>query len=183
SVRISKRIAFGSSPSETSRATRCATLWTMAIAGCASEIRRATSASSFGSGRPFASTMARPIVSSARRASFEAPLVRSSAIPRIASSTGAGSMLHPLVVPRQAGDAHADPPLEEIPRVAFRGAATHVVQLAQDPFLADRRELVPDHASPCRVRGHHGLDGRLRLRVWAIVAEDKGSWLQREDSS
>src|SRR5207249_10588721 len=145
-------------PSETGRATRWAALWTMAIAGCASEICRATSASSFGSGRPFASTMARPIVSSARRESFEAPLVRSSAIPRIASSTGAGSMLHPLVVPRQAGDAHAEPPLEEIPRVSLCRAATHVVQLAHDALFADRSELLSDHASPSRIRDHHRLD-------------------------
>src|SRR2546425_9055208 len=109
----------------------------MAIAGCASEIRRATSASSLGSGRPFASTIASPIVSTARRASFEAPLVRSSAIPRIASSTGAGSMLHPLVVRREAGDAHAEPPFEEIERVSLCRAATHDVQLAQDALFTD----------------------------------------------
>src|SRR2546425_8183571 len=183
SVRISRRTAFGSCPSETSRAMRCATLWTMAIAGCASETRRATSASSFGSGRPLASTMASPIVSTARRASFEAPLVRSSAIPRIASSTGAGSMLHPLVVRGEAGDAHADPPLEEIPRVSLRRAAAHVVQLAHDAVFADRGELVLDHASPCRIRGHHRLDCGLRFRVRAIVTEEKGSRLQRQESS
>jgi len=32
-------------------------------------------------------------------------------------------MLHPLVVPRQAGDAHADSPLQEIPRVSLCRAA------------------------------------------------------------
>ena len=109
----------------------------MAIAGCASEMRLATSASSFGSGRPFASTIASPIVSTARRASFDAPLVRSSATSRIASSTTAGNMLHPLVVRREAGDAHADPALEEVLRESLRGTATHVIQLAQDALLAD----------------------------------------------
>src|SRR2546426_7394466 len=177
------RTAFGSCPAEPSRAMRCATLWTMAIAGCASERRRATSAKFFGSGRPFASTIARPIAPTARRASFDALLVRSSAIPRIVSSTGAGSMLHPLVVRREARDAHADPAFEKIPRVALCRAATHVVQLAQDAFFSDRGELVPDDASPCRVRGHHRLDGGLRLRVGAIMTEEKSSRLKREEPS
>src|SRR5207245_10751003 len=161
SVRISRSTAFGSSPSETSRATRWATLWPMAIAGCASQTHLATSASSFGSGRPFASTMASAIVSTARRAILRAPLVRSSAIPRIASSTGAGSMLHPLVIRREAGDAYADPTFEEIPRVTFCGPTTHVVQLAEDAVLADRNELVPDDSGPRRVRRHHRLDREI----------------------
>src|SRR2546428_1146045 len=145
------RTDFGSSPSEMSRGTKWATFCTMAIAGCASERRVATSPSSFGFGWPFASMTASPITSTARRASFDAPLVRSSAIPEIASSTGAGSMLHPLVIRREAGDAHADATLEEIPRVAFRGAAAHVVQLAEDPVLADCCQPVPDDSGPGRI--------------------------------
>src|SRR5712664_1584729 len=166
-----------------SRATRCATLWTMAIAGCASERRLATSASSFGSGWPFASTMASPMASRARRASFDAPLVRSSAMERIVSSTGAGSMLHPLVIRREAGDAHADPTLEEVPRVTFRGATAHVVQLAEDAVLADRRQLVLDDSGPGRVRRHHRLDRGLRLRVGSVMAEEEATRLECEESS
>src|SRR2546427_8079593 len=180
SVRTSTRTDRGSSPSEMSRATRWATLCTMAIAGCASERRVATSPSSFGFGWPFASMTASPITSTARRASFDAPLVRSSAIPEIASSTGAGSMLHPLVIRREAGDAHADATLEEIPRVAFRGAATHVVQLAEDAVFADRSELVLDDSGPGRVRRHHRRDRGRRLRVRAIMAEEEAARLEGE---
>src|SRR5256712_2687116 len=183
SVRTSMRTDFGSSPSEMSRATKWATLCTMAIAGCASERRVATSPSSFGFGWPFASITANPITSTARRASFDAPLVRSSAMERIASSTGAGSMLHPLVIRREAGDAHADATLEEIPRVAFRGAAAHVVQLAEDAVLADGRELVLDDSGPGRVRRHHRPDRGRGLRVRPIVAEEEAAWLEGQHPS
>src|SRR5207245_5010942 len=159
-----------------SRATRWATLCTMAIAGCASERRLATSPSDFGSGWPFASITANPITSTARRASFDAPLVRSSAMERIVSSTGAGSMLHPLVIRREAGDAHADATLEEIPPSAFRCAAAHVVQLAEDPVLADCCQPVSADSGPGRLCRHHRLDCGRRLRVGPIAAgeEDAG---------
>src|SRR2546428_1699369 len=182
SVRTSTRTDRGSSPSEMSRATRWATLCTMAIAGCASERRLATSPSDFGSGWPFASMTASPIASRARRASFDAPLVRSSAMERIVSSTGAASMLHPFVIRREAGDAHADATLEEIPRVAFRGAAAHVVQLAEDPVLADCCQPVPDDSGPGRICRHHRLDCGRGLRVGPIVAEEEAARLEGEQS-
>src|SRR5207245_8367302 len=119
-------------------------------------------------------------LSTLRRSIFDAPLVRSSAIPRIASSTGAGSMLHPLVIRREAGDAYADPTFEEIPRVTFCGPTTHVVQLAEDAVLADRSELVPDDSGPRRVRRHHRLDRGRRLRVGAVMAEEEAAWLEGE---
>src|SRR5207245_2478891 len=102
---------------------------------------------------------------------------------RIASSTGAGSMLHPLVIRREAGNAHADPTLEEIPRVAFRGAAAHVVQLTEDAVLADRRQLVLDDSVPGRVGRHHRLDRGLRLRVGSVVTEEEATRLECEESS
>src|SRR5437879_12512526 len=124
------------------------------------------------------SPMASANVSPPRRASFDAPLVRSSAIPRIASSTVACSMLHPLVIRREAGDAYADPTFEEIPRVTFCGPTTHVVQLAEDAVLADRSELVPDDSGPRRVRRHHRLDRGCRRRVGAVMAEGGAAWVE-----
>src|SRR6266568_9617123 len=130
--------------------TSCATLWTIDIAGWASEIRRAASARSFGSGRPFASIIASPITSSASRASFDAPLVRSSAIPWIASSTDRGSMFHPLVVRHEACDARPDPPFEELPRVPLRRATAHVVKLLQYAVRDFRAEQFLRHPRPRR---------------------------------
>src|SRR5438445_2780341 len=97
---------------------------------------------------------------------------------RIASSTGAGNMLHPLVIRREAGDAHADPTLEEIPRGAFRGAAAHVVQLAEDAVLAHRSELVPDDSGPGRVGRHHRLDCGGRRIAGPLLAGEAAARLE-----
>src|SRR3989442_135917 len=181
SARVASRTAFGSWPSETSRATRCATLWTIAIAGCAAEIRRATSVSAFGSGRPFDSIIASPIVSRAIRASLEAPLVRSSAMAWIASSTGSGSMFHPRVVRREALDADADPPFEEVPRMPLRRADRHLVQLSEDAVLPRGGELLADDAGPFRVRDDHRFDRGLGIRVGSVVAEQERSRVEGEE--
>src|SRR5437870_6809032 len=165
SARVASMTAFGSWPSETSRATRCTTLWTIAIAGCAAEIRRATSVSAFGSGRPFASIIASPIVSRAIRASLEAPLVRSSAMAWIASSTGSGSMFHPRVVRREALDADADPPFKEVPQIPLRAADRHLVELPEDTVLPRGGELLAGDAGPLGVRDAHRFDRGLGTRV------------------
>src|SRR3989441_2817646 len=181
SARVASRTAFGSWPSETSRATRCATLWTIAIAGCAAEIRRATSVSSFGSGRPFASMIASPIVSTAIRASFEAPLLRSSAMAWIASSTGSGSMFHPRMVRREARDTDADPPFEEVPRIPLRGADCHLVEVPEDAVLPRGGELLADDPGPFRVRDDHRFDCGLGILIGAVVAEQERSRLEAEE--
>src|SRR2546428_12438173 len=89
---------------------------------------------------------------------------------RIASSTGAGSMLHPLVIRREAGDAHADPTPEEIPRVPFRGAAAHIAPLAEAAAPAHRSAPVPDDLGPGRVGRHPRLDCGGPGGVGPIVA-------------
>src|SRR6266508_368384 len=182
SCRVVSRTAFGSWPSATSCATRCATLWTIDIAGWASEMRRAASARSLGSGRPLASMIASGITSRASRASFDAPLVRSSAIPWTASSTDGGSMFHPFVIGGEARDARPDATLEEVPRIALRGAAAHLVQLPQDALRAFRGEALPHHPRPRRVGDHHGVDRLLRIRVRPIVAEEEGPRFEGEDA-
>src|SRR2546422_11472542 len=181
SARVASRTAFGSWPSETSRATRCATLWTVAIAGWAAEIRRATSVSAFGHGRPFASMIASSIVSRATRARFEAPLLRSSAMAWIASSTGSGSMFHPRVVRREARDADADSPFEEVPRIPLRRPDRHLVQLSEDAVLPRRGELLADDPGPLGVRDDHRFDCGLGIRMGAVVAEQERSRLEGEE--
>src|SRR5256712_9885743 len=180
SARVASRTAFGSWPSESSRPTRCATLWTIAIAGCAAEIRRATSVSAFGSGRAFDSMIASPIVSRAIRASLEAPLVRSSAMAWIASSTGSGSMFHPRVVRREARDADADPPFEEVPRIPLRGADRRLEELSGDAILPPGGELLADDPGPFWVPDVHRFYRGIRIRVGAAWAEQERSRLEGE---
>src|SRR3989442_10230870 len=113
--------------------------------------------------------IASSIVSRAIRASFEAPLLRSSAMAWIASSTGSGSMFHPRVVRREARDADADPPFEEVPRIPLRGADRPLVQLSEDDVLPRGGELLPDEPGPFRVRADNRLDGGLRIRAGPVV--------------
>src|SRR2546427_476581 len=172
---------MGSGPSATRPENMWTTLWTIAIAGWASAIRRAISASVAGSFWPGRSRVARAIVSRATRARRDALLVRSPAIPSIASSTTGPNMLQPLVVRRETADAHPDAPLQEIPREPLRGATTHVVQLPEDAVFARGGEAVLDHPVPGRIEGHHRLDGRLRFRVRTVVTEQQGPRLQGKE--
>src|SRR5947209_7703472 len=110
------------------------------------------------------------IVSRAIRASFEAPLLRSSAMAWIASSTGSGSMFHPRVVRRKARDADADPPFEEVPRIPLRRADRRLVELPDDAVLPRGGELLADDPGPFRVRDDHRFDRGLRIRVGDVVA-------------
>src|SRR5207245_7170762 len=125
--------------------------------------------------------IASSIVSRAIRASFEAPLLRSSAMPWIASSTGSGSMFHPRVVRREARDADADPPFEEVPRIPLGRADRRLVELPEDAVLPGGGELLADDPGPLRVRDDHRFDRGLRIRVGAIVAEQERSRLEGEE--
>src|SRR5437762_5784747 len=123
------------------------TLWTMAIAGCASEIRRATSASAAGSFPPGPSSVARAIVSRATRARRDALLVWSAAIPSIASSTTGPGTLQPRMVRGHARDVHPNPILQEFPWVSFRRPTGEVVQLAEEAVLSRDGERSEEHTS------------------------------------
>src|SRR5256712_4741083 len=121
------------------------------------------------------------IVSRAIRASFEAPLLRSSAMAWIACSTGSGSMFHPRVVRRETRDADADSPFEEVPRIPLRGADRPLVQLSEDDVLPRGGELLADDPGPLRVRDDHRFDRGLRIRMGAVVAEQERSRLEGEE--
>src|SRR2546425_10550975 len=125
--------------------------------------------------------IASPIVSRAIRASFEAPLVRSSAMAWIASSTGSGSLFPPRMVRREAGDADADPPFEEVPRIPLRGADRHLVEVPEDAVLPRGGELLADDPGPFRVRDDHRFDRGLGIRMGAVVAEQERSRLEAEE--
>src|SRR5712691_796622 len=177
----SRKTATGSWPSATRRAKRYTTLCTIAIAGCASERRCAASLKTSGFRQPGLSIVTRAIVSRATRARRDALLVRSAAIPSIASSTAGPSMLHPSVIRRETPDAHPDAPLQEIPRETLRGAATHVVELPENAVLARGGEPLLHDPGPRGICGHHRFDRGLRLRVRAVMAEEQGSWLEGEE--
>src|SRR2546428_3469152 len=126
--------------------------------------------------------IATPIVSRAIRASFEAPLLRSSAMARIASSTGSGSMFHPRVVRREPRDADADPPFEEVPRIPLRRADRRLVELPEDAVLPRGGELLADDPGPFRVRDDHRFDRGLGIRVGSVVAEQERSRVEGEEA-
>src|SRR5467141_71811 len=156
-------------------------LWTMAMAGCASEIRWAASFKTSGLRQPAPSIVTRAIVSSPTRARRDALLVRSAAIPSIASSTAGPSMFHPLVIRRETADAHPDAALQEIPREPFRPSATHVVQFPEDLVLAGGGQPRLDYLRPGGIHGHHRLDGGPRSPMRAVMAEQQGSRLEGEE--
>src|SRR5437879_4905169 len=162
---------MGSCPSATRPTNIWTTLWTIAIAGWASEIRRAISASVAGSLWPGRSRVARAIVSRATRARRDALLVRSPAIPSIASSTTGPNMLQPLVIRREASNAHPDPPLQEIPREPLRGATSHVVPLPEDAVFARGGQPFRNHPPPGRRQGHQRRDRGRPLRMRHGVPE------------
>src|SRR5437870_7008559 len=172
---------MGSCPSATRPANIWTTLWTIAIAGWASEIRRAISASVVGSLWPGRSRVARAIVSRATRARRDALLVRSPAIPSIASSTTGPNMLQPLVVRREASNAHPDPPLQEVPWEPLRGATSHVVQLPEDAVFARGGQPFLDHPPPGRIQGHQRLDRGLWFPMGTVMAEQQGPRLQSKE--
>src|SRR5437899_5202080 len=125
--------------------------------------------------------IASSIVSRAIRASFEAPLLRSSAMAWIASSTGFGSMFHPRVGRPEARDADADPPFEEVPRIPLGRADRRLVELSEDAILPRGGELLADDPGPFWVRDDHRFDRGLRIRVGAVVAEQERSRLEGEE--
>src|SRR2546430_4027898 len=151
------------------------------MAGCASEMRGAASFKTSGLRQPGLSIVTRATVSRATRASRDALLVRSVAIPSIASSTAGPSMLHPRVICRDAPDAHPDPPFQEIPRETLRGAATHLVQLPEDDVFTHGGEPLLHDPGPGGIQGHHRLDGGPRVPVRAVMAEQQGPRLQVEE--
>src|SRR5438094_2237900 len=157
------------------------TLWTIAIAGCASEILRATSTSAAGSFPPGPSSVARGIVSRATRARRDALLVWSAAIPSIASSTTGPGTLQPRMVRGHARDVHPTPILQEFPRISFRRPTGEVVQFAEEAVLSRDRELLLHEAGPRRIRRHHRSDCLRRIAVRSVVAEEQGLGLERQE--
>src|SRR5207245_10966246 len=105
----------------------------------------------------------------------------SSAMAWIACSTGSGSMFHPRVVRREARDAHAAPPFEEVPRIPLRRPDRRLVELSEDAILPRGGELLADDPGPLRVRDDHRFDRGLRIRVGAVVAEQERSRLEGEE--
>src|SRR6267143_1584277 len=153
----------------------------MAITGWASEMRWAASFRTSALRHPALSIVTRAIVSSPTRARRDALLVRSAAIPSIASSTAGPSMFHPLVIRRETADAHPDASLQEIPREPFRPSATHVVQLPEDIVFPRGSESFLDRPGPGGIHRHHHLDGGPRFPVRAIMAEEQGPRFEREE--
>src|SRR2546425_5111229 len=153
------------------------------MAGCASEMRCAASFKTSGLRQPGVSIVTRAIVSRATRASRDALLVRSVAIPSIASSTAGPSMLHPPVICRDAPDAHPDPPFQEIPRETLRGAATHLVQLPEDDVFTHGGEPLLHDPGPGGIQGHHRLDSGPRFPVRAVMAEQQSARLEVEQKA
>src|SRR3990170_2665536 len=144
SVRSWARTAFGSWPSSTSRANRCVRLYSAAFVRCAPESRCAVSRSWSAVGRPPVALTRASSPLSPTAAMCAAPLVWSASMSSIVSSTLGGSMLHPLVVRREARHAHADPAFEELARVPLRRATAHVVQGLNDAVFPEFRESLAE---------------------------------------
>src|SRR5437879_13644815 len=114
--------------------------------------------------------IASSFVAGAIRASFAAPLLRSSAMAWIACSTGSGSMFHPRVVRREARDADADSPFEEVPRIPLRRPDRRLVELSEDAILPRGGEPLADEPGPLRARYDHCFDRGLPVSGGAGVA-------------
>src|SRR3990170_1854110 len=181
SARSCRRTAFGSWPSPTNWTNRCERLYSAAFVRCALESRCAASRSWSSDGRPSVALTRAASPLSPTAAMCAAPLVWSASMSSIVSSTLGGSMLHPLVVRREARHAHPDPAFEELAGIPLRRAAAHVVQGLNDAVFPELREVLEDEARPGGVCGDLSRDRLLRARMGAVVAEQEGAGLEGEE--
>src|SRR5437899_11549422 len=124
--------------------------------------------------------IASSIVSRAIRASFEAPLLRSSAMAWIACSTGSGSMFHPRVVRREARDADADSPFEEVPRIPLRRPDRRLVELSEGAIPTVLDKVAADNPGTFRLRDDHSFNRGPGMHLGRVVTDQKDSQITRK---